>query len=1063
MKYILFITSVLVAISASAQIPQINDFNRHSGPTGVVVTLKGTGFSQNVNDMAVYFGGAKGTIVTSTEFLMEVRVPAGTIFDYISATNLTSRLTGYTKDKFLLSFSGSGFDSGRFSITSQLPGGSNLFDLAVCDLDGDGLNDIATTNNVDGAASATISVFQNVTASNTLVPGFSKIWDNDLITGTAIRNIAVGDVNGDGKPDIVAAKGGNTADRIFIFKNVSTPGFINFERPVTVLISVSGSSSSARRVKVMDLDRNGKPEIILTDQNLNKVHIFQNRSNTTNILFPVTEKVVIDAPSGQPTLGLETADLDYDGKPEIIFCSNLGPDLYVVPNRSIPGTVSMGSPQTYTLPGQLVNLTTADLDGDGDAEIAATDFQSGKLFVLNNTSSPGNISFTGPLVIQTGLALWGISAGDINGDGRTDLLLASRDPGQKTMAVINETSGAGWAYALHAVGNNASQINLSTADLNGDGKPDLAYVTDANTLEIIRNQHCMEPKVTPTNPEPICSNEPVKLFATQGPKTNYVWKDAFGNVVGTNVNPVEISASGIYSVEAIVSDDGCTVKSNNVQVDAGGSMIPLKPNLSNPGVICEGNALTLHVDSIPNYNYVWKYPDGSLHNYATHVIPDVNNDDAGRYSVVAILSDGCRSDPSTTLIQINQPPDIELVTVDGPYFCQGLTKRLEANDIPGATYNWRVNGQPVTQTATPYYDASIEGMYSVMVEDSYGCTATSSEVPTTMLQVPHSDFTSTSGTCTGQAIQFTNNSTYDNRVPVFYEWDFGDNTLSTLEDPQHTYNNNGNFTVSLKVYYDNDICSDISGQTLSVDAMVDLTISVNGRETTDQAFNLCSGTTAVLSVQANPGEIIWSTGSTQPEITVQTEGTYKVTSGEGTGCENSNELIVKEVPLPEVTASADRQTIQPGQSTRLHAGGAQTYTWEPAESLDNPNSADPLASPVNDTDYTVTGIDNNGCPGTAVITIRVEEIPLLHVRAAPVFTPNGDMINDLWVIQNIDEFRNCAIKIFNRQGLTMFEASTYNNDWNGTYNGAEAPEGAYYYVLSCDNGQQYTGHFTLLR
>ncbi len=1063
MKYILFLISIVIAGNANGQVPQVNEVNQRSGATGTIISLKGNGFSQNKNDMAVYFGGARGTIVTSTEFLMEVRVPAGIIFDYISATNLVSGLTGFSRNKFLLSFSGTGFDAGRFSITSQLAGGSNLFDLVVCDLDGDGLNDIATTNNVDGAASATISVFQNVTASNTLVPALSKIWDNDLITGTAIRNITVGDVNGDGKPDIVAAKGGNTADRIFIFKNVSTPGFINFERPVTVLISSSGSSSSARRVKVMDLDKNGKPEIILTDQNLSKVHIFQNRSTKTNILFPVTEKVVIDAPSGQPTLGLETVDLNGDGKPEVVFNSNLGPNLYVVPNQSIPGTVTMGSPQAYTLPGQLVNLTTADLDGDGDAEIAATDFQSGKLFVLNNTSSAGNISFSSPLVIQTGLALWGISAGDINGDGKTDLVLASRNPGQKAMAVINETSGSGWAYALHSIGNNTSQINLATADINGDGKPDLAYVTDANTLEIIRNQHCMIPKITPTNPEPICSNEPVKLFATQGPKTNYIWKDAFGNVAGTDVNPVEITAAGTYSVEAIVADDGCSIKSNTVQVKAGGSTIPLKPNLTNPGVICEGNTLTLHVDSIPNYSYVWKYPDGSLHNNASHMISNVDADNAGRYSVVAILSDGCRSDPSTTIIQVNQPPEIEIVTVDGPYFCQGLTKRLEANDIPGATYNWRVNGQPVAQTATPYYDASIEGKYSVMVEDSYGCTATSTDVPTTMLQVPNSDFSSANGSCTGQAIQFTNNSTADNRVSVFYEWDFGDNTLSADRDPQHTYNNSGNFTVSLKVYYDNNICSDISGQTLNVARMVDLTISVNGRETTDTNFNLCAGTTATLSVQADPGEIIWSTGSTQPEITVQTAGTYKVTSGEGTGCENSNELTATEVSLPQVTASADQQVIQPGQSTRLHAEGAQTYTWVPGESLNNPNSADPLASPTINTDYTVTGIDGNGCSGTAEITIQVEEIPRLTVLAAPVFTPNGDMINDIWVIQNIDEFQNCSIKIFNRQGLTMYESEPYNNDWDGTYNGTEAPEGAYYYVLSCDNGQQYTGHFTLLR
>lgn len=1063
MKYLLLFILAIVIIPVIAQVPQVNELNQNGGATGTVISIKGNGFSQNKNDLNVTFGGAKGEIINATEFLMEVRAPPGASYDYISTTNLVSGLTGFSSRKFLLSFGGSGFDPARFALTTQMAGGNMLFDLLVCDLDGDGLNDIATTNNIDGAASATISVFQNTTASNTLVPAFSKIWDNDLITGTAIRNITFGDVNGDGKPDLIAAKGGNTADRIFIFKNISTPGFINFERFITVLISSSASSSSARRVKVMDLDKNGKPEIILTDQNLSKVHIFQNRSTKTNIVFPVNEKIVIDVPSGQPSLGLETADFNQDGKPEIIFTTNLGSELYVVPNQSVPGTIGMGTPMEYTLPGQLVNLTTADLDGDGDQEIAATDFQSGKLFVLNNTSTASNISFSGLLVISTGQALWGISAGDINGDSKTDLLLASRDPAQKALAIINDTSGSGWAYTLHTIGNNASQINLATADLNGDAKPDLAYVTDANTIEIIRNQHCMIPKVTPTNPEPICGSEPVKLFATQGPKVNYVWKDAFGTVVGTGVNPVAITASGIYSAEAIVTDDGCTIKSNTVQVTMGGSTIPLQPNLTNPGVICEGNNMTLHADSIPNYTYVWKFPDGTLHNNSTHLISNVTSDNAGRYSVVSILADGCRSNPSTTIIQVNKPPVIELVTQDGPYFCQGLTKRLEANDIPGATYNWKINGQPLSQTTTSYYDASIEGLYSVMVKDSYGCTATSGQVRTTVLQVPNSSFTSASGSCTGQAIQFTNNSTYDNRVSVFYEWDFGDNALSSSKDPQHMYTGNGDFTVSLKVYYDNDICSDISGKTLSITEMVDLTIHVNGTETTDPSYNLCSGATATISVQADPGQVVWSTGSSQPEIDVQLAGTYKVTSGEGTACENSNEIVVNMVALPKVSASSDDQVIQPGQSTRLHAEGAQDYSWEPIETLDAPNSANPLASPIQKTTYNLTGIDNNGCSGIASVTIRVEEIPKLNVRSAPVFTPNGDMKNDLWVIQNIDEFNSCAIKIFNRQGLTMYESDPYNNDWDGTYKGTEAPEGAYYYVLSCKNGQSYTGHFTLLR
>lgn len=1054
--------TILMA-QANAQVPQISSLNKQNGSNGSIISVKGTGFSQDKDDMVISFSGVKGEITNSTEFLIEVRVPSGTAFDYITVTNLISGLTGYTSEKFLLSFGGSGFDSSRFILTSQLPGGSGLFDLTVCDLDGDGLNDLVTTNNIDGSASATISVYQNTTASNTLVPDFNKIWDTDLITGTAIRNITFGDVNGDGKPDIIAAKGGNTADRLFIFKNISTPGFINFERFATVLISSGASSSSARRVKVMDLDKDGKPEIILTDQNLNKVHIFQNRSTTNDIIFPVNEKIVIDSPSGQPTLGLETADLNEDGKPEILFTSNLGSELYIVPNESVPGAVGMGAPQEITLPGQLVNLITADLDADGDQEIAATDFQGGKLFVLNNTSTINNISFSSPIVIPTGLALWGISAGDINGDGKTDLLVASRDPAQKALAIINETAGSEWAYALHAIGNSASQINFSTADCNGDGKPDLAYVTDANTIEIIRNQHCIIPRVTPVNPKPICGNVPIKLFATQAPKATYIWKDTLGIIVGNDLNPIDISTAGTYYAEAVVTDDGCSVKSSNVKVESGGSTIPPQPIFINPGVICEGDNLTLHVDSTTNYSYMWKFPDGSFHKYSTHVITNTTADNAGRYSVLSILPDGCRSASSSTIIQINAPPEIELVAKDGSYFCDGLTKHLEVNDIPGATYNWKINGQPLAQTTTPYYDASFEGLYSVVVEDVYHCTATSLQVETIKLQAPQSSFTSANGSCTGESIQFTNTSTSDNRVTAYYEWDFGDNTNSTIKDPQHIYSLKGDFTVSLNVYYDNDICSDVSGKTLNINERLDLTISVDNREISGDIYNLCMGTSVVLSVEADPGQVLWSTGSDQPQISINEEGTYRVTSGQGTDCQTTNELIVTAVSTPNVTADADNLEIQPGKSTRLHADGAVNYEWEPAESLDTPNSPDPIASPLQNTTYTVTGIDNNECSGSDTVTILVKEIPNLEVRAAQVFTPNGDAKNDLWIIKNIDDFNSCSIKIFNRQGLTMYEADPYNNDWNGIYKGTEAPEGAYYYVLSCNNGQTYTGHFTLLR
>ena len=76
---------------------------------------------------------------------------------------------------------------------------------------------------------------------------------------------------------------------------------------------------------------------------------------------------------------------------------------------------------------------------------------------------------------------------------------------------------------------------------------------------------------------------------------------------------------------------------------------------------------------------------------------------------------------------------------------------------------------------------------------------------------------------------------------------------------------------------------------------------------------------------------------------------------------------------------------------------------------------------------------------------------------------NGDDINNEWKIVNIDVFESCPIRIFNRRGQTVYEGSRYNNDWDGTLNGSDLPEGAYYYILSCSSSEVHTGSITLIR
>ncbi|NNK81513.1 MAG: T9SS type B sorting domain-containing protein [Flavobacteriaceae bacterium] len=65
-----------------------------------------------------------------------------------------------------------------------------------------------------------------------------------------------------------------------------------------------------------------------------------------------------------------------------------------------------------------------------------------------------------------------------------------------------------------------------------------------------------------------------------------------------------------------------------------------------------------------------------------------------------------------------------------------------------------------------------------------------------------------------------------------------------------------------------------------------------------------------------------------------------------------------------------------------------------------------------------------------------------------VLSPNGDNINDTWMIVNIERFPNTKIKLYNRWGNEVFSSNDYNNDWRGDSNGGKTlPQGSYYYII----------------
>ena len=160
--------------------------------------------------------------------------------------------------------------------------------------------------------------------------------------------------------------------------------------------------------------------------------------------------------------------------------------------------------------------------------------------------------------------------------------------------------------------------------------------------------------------------------------------------------------------------------------------------------------------------------------------------------------------------------------------------------------------------------------------------------------------------------------------------------------------------------------------------------------------------------------------------------------------------------------TADKNAIVTGQSAQLLAEGADTYSWTPAETLDNASIPNPVATPEETTTYTVDAQVTGGCSTQGTITITVSSDPSA-LDIPNVFSPNGDGINDLWVIPGIEAFSDCVLSIFDKNGKRVFEKRGYINDWNGTYNGKEVPPGTYYFVLGCPDNEPFTGHLLIGR
>ena len=475
-----FFAAVLILMTASAygQTPVISSFSPTSGPIGTIVTINGANFSAVPAGNIVYFGGVRANVSASATGTMTVTVPkgAGSQPITVTANNLTAASTGV----FTTIFSGGSPDlvSSSFAPGARLNTGLFPFSVCVVDLDGDGNPDLVTPDNAN-SPSSNISWLRNTGGGVTL--SFAPNVDLPAPAGSFPYSMVAADLDGDGKQDIIFS---SSIGSLSVYRNTSTPGNISFAARLDYATGKDPFSVAAA-----DLDGDGKPDLAVANYLSNTVSVFKNTSFPGTITFePKTDLTTALAPQ---TVAI--GDLDGDSKPDLAVTNAFSSSVSLFRNQSIQGALSFATrTDVATASDEPFGLAIGDLDGDGKPDLVVTYSNANKVneaavsfSTFRNNSSPGAFAFAAPVNRGTGDS-YNPAIGDLNGDGRPDLVIPTRD--NYIFVYPNLSTPPNIGLGTPGKYNDPFSYFAAINDLDGDNIPDIAVADfTSNTITFFKN------------------------------------------------------------------------------------------------------------------------------------------------------------------------------------------------------------------------------------------------------------------------------------------------------------------------------------------------------------------------------------------------------------------------------------------------------------------------------------------------------------------------------------------------------------------------------------------------
>ncbi len=285
-------------------------------------------------------------------------------------------------------------------------------------------------------------------------------------------SVAIADLNGDGKPDVVVANYCKSSCADIAEGGLGVllgNGDGTFQQAVTY----DSGGTTAVSVAVADLNGDGKPDLVVVNYSSNTVGVLMGNGDGT--FQPV---VTYGTGGGEPSW-VAVADLNGDGKPDLVVANVIGSGQMGVLLGNGDGTFQPAL--TYGSFGYY-SVAVGDLNGDGKLDlVGAHSFTAGSVGVLLGN---GDGTFQNEVTYDSGGSFPRSAAiADVSGDGKLDLLVVNRRSFDVGVLLGN---GDGTFQAAVSYASGAQYVDsVAVADLDGDGEPDLVLANENFSVGVL--------------------------------------------------------------------------------------------------------------------------------------------------------------------------------------------------------------------------------------------------------------------------------------------------------------------------------------------------------------------------------------------------------------------------------------------------------------------------------------------------------------------------------------------------------------------------------------------------